>query len=205
MNWPNWTGRTVVCVATGPSLTREQVELAASSSAAIIAVNDAGIPGRRPFSISRCDLWYAADVNFWQAYSVQAQRSEAIRACAEKSATRAGLAHLFLDTRSGKRSIGFAAGGMHSGYQALQVAINSGASVVLLLGYDCKPSGARTNYFGVKPYGLHQSSPYRDWVPEYRKLDVPHHCNVVNCTPGSAIDAFPFGNIETLLERRTAA
>jgi hypothetical protein len=80
----------------------------------------------------------------------------------------------------------------------LQLAISLGASRVILLGYDCKPKGALTNYFGTKCRALHRDSDYKSWPQFYRDLKIPEGVEVLNATPGSAIDAYPFVDIGCL-------
>lgn len=202
MELPDWNERIVVCIATGPSLTREQVECACAAAEAskkmrVLAVNDAGLPEREPFTVPSCDLWYASDHRFWAHYREVIDRRRAIRVGAEHRSKAHGLVHALLrDVQGG-----------HAGYQAITLALSLGAEVVLLLGYDCRAQGHQTNYFGRKPPELEYSRPesYAAWVPRYRKLYVPPGSRVINCTPGSAIDAFEFSTIEAELGRRLAA
>jgi hypothetical protein len=187
--WPDWSGKRVACIGTGPSLTEQQLRAVALNGAKVIAINDAGLLDRVPFSAGGwCDLWYAADLRFWRHYAERVPHSRALRVAAQKEAVRCGLAHLFLDTKSGLSGAGHARSGGHSGFQAVQIALNAGAALVELHGYDCHAPTA-TNYFGDKPRELATSSPYAMWVEAYRTLD---RSRVVNCTPGSAIDAFEF-------------
>lgn len=204
--WPEWPNSTVVCIASGPSLTLEQVERVkewrCGADRYVIAINDIGLTSRLPLAVPDCDLWYAADDTFWQFYSEQALKASTLRVCAAKHASE--LWHLSLDTTW--REIfawepGKAASGGHSGFQALQIAINAGASKVILLGYDCKAQGKQTNAFGRKPNQIHRDSPYQTWPEWYLKLKqvLPRPINIVNCSLGSAITAFGYTPIEEAL------
>jgi hypothetical protein len=111
-----------------------------------------------------------------------------------------GAVDLYLNVRAKehKNAPGFALSGGHSGFQALQIALTLGASRVVLLGYDCKPKGTLTNYFGGKCAALHKNSDYKSWPQFYRDLKLPQGVEVLNATSGSAIDAYPFIGIECL-------
>ena len=202
MELPDWTDRTVACIATGPSLSRAQIELIADASRIdhklrVLAVCDAGLPAREPFTVHACDVWYAPDHRFWMHYRESlAQRAGAIRVGAQNASMRAGLVHSVIEQ---------AIGG-HAGIQAIKLALDLGATTVLLLGYDCRAQGDTTNYFGRKPPPLQYQNPepYSAWVPRYRKLEVPPGSRVINCSPGSAIDAFPRAALAELLEQRSA-
>lgn len=87
--------------------------------------------------------------------------------------------------------------GGNSGYQAINLAWHFGAARILLLGYDMRPG----HWHGKHPRPLSNYSPYEEWVRRFRllagDLDIP----VVNCTPGSALDAFPMASLEMALDQ----
>lgn len=202
-SWPDWSGETAVCIATGPSLTSDQVEAVRRANVRTIAINDAGHPSRTP-SATWCDIWYAADQSFWLNYRPE---SNALKVCAESKCNRRGelfdIVDLFLDLDDAERARayvpGYALHGGHGGYQCLQLAMSLGATRILLLGYDCQPRGDQTNYFGRKPAHLHKDSPYKAWVQCYDKLVLKEGVKVINCTPGSAIKAYSFADIRECL------
>ena len=197
LRWPDWSGDTAVCIATGPSLTREQVEKVKRSSVRSIGINDVGL------TEDWLDIWYAADWPFWKHYEARAQASQALKVCADVMSRGSRLVDLFLSTANDERASrfepGFAVSGNHSGFQALQMAISFGASKVVLLGYDCKARGTSTNYFGRKPNTLHRASNYESWREHYDRLLVPVGVEVLNATPGSAITAFPRVSLDEAL------
>jgi hypothetical protein len=161
-----------------------------------IGINDIGIAHRW------IDLWYAADHQFWKAY--RDVETDVLKVCAQVETMAHGLADLLLSVspryadRARNYVPGYAISGGHSGAQALQLAISLGASRVILIGYDCKPKGALTNYFGTKCRALHRDSDYKSWPQFYRDLKIPEGIEVLNATPGSAIDAYPFVDIGCL-------
>lgn len=186
--WPKWRGQTAVCIATGPSLKAQQVETVRQSGVRTIGINDVGL------THDWIDIWYAADLQFWAHYK---PTSKALRVCAEKDGR--GLYDRFLDVNNREKALqyipGYALHGEHSGFQALQLAISLGAKRVVLLGYDCKPKGQVTNYFGTKCAKLQRPSNYGQWPLHYERLAIPGGVEVLNATPGSAITAYPFVDI----------
>lgn len=201
-----WEGETVVCIASGPSLTAEQVELA-RGRAKVIVVNDNYLIA--PWA----DLLYFADLKWydwhlqglpkswpWASFSAEQVRASfagfagakvSIGDISSKMSNSVfvlknyGVEGLSEDP-SGLRT------GMNSGYQAVNIAVLAGAKRVLLLGYDMKFSGNRSHSHNGHPvqmpaeaylkYGLRFSS----MLPQLNKLGV----EVINCSPDSSIGCF---------------
>lgn len=96
--------------------------------------------------------------------------------------------------------------GMHSGHQALNLAVLAGAARIVLLGYDMKAGpkvGAwhRNNWHNdhkrhtpAGHYDLYRQS-FKKVPPILQRLGV----EVLNATPGSALDVFPKVSIESVL------
>jgi len=81
--------------------------------------------------------------------------------------------------------------GKNSGFQALNLAVLLGATRVLLLGFDM----GGTHFFGAHPPGLRNTPPehfaifiraFAEAAEALRRAGV----DVINCTPGSALDCF---------------
>jgi hypothetical protein len=84
--------------------------------------------------------------------------------------------------------------GCNSGLMGMLVARHLGASKIALLGFDMH---------GDHFFGKHQP-PLKNTSDERRKEHLNQFkrfsgCDVVNCTPGSALKLFPSGRIEDLL------
>jgi len=84
--------------------------------------------------------------------------------------------------------------GGNSGWQAINLAVLAGAKTVLLLGYDAREpaSGRDSHWFGEHPkrapadaYAKYRQA-CKAGAPSLKAADV----RVINCSPGSAIDAF---------------
>lgn len=98
--------------------------------------------------------------------------------------------------------------GQNSGYQAINIAVLAGATRIILLGYDMQHAAdGRQHWFGDHPVKeragvfsafLHN---FRKAAPVLAKLGV----EVINCSPGSALDCFKHEKIESVLADSIAA
>lgn len=187
--WPDWTGETVVCVASGPSLTADQCYyLAQLTGLKIIAVNECGLIQYRPLSVPWCDILYAADAKFWKAYDI---RTDALKVSADETDKADVRIEVVSNQAPMPREPGKLVPGDHSGFQALGLALTLGASRIVLLGYDC--GGPKRNCHSNRPANLtttsgsfHNKNSYyvrakREWP------DV----EIVNCSRLTTLTAFP--------------
>lgn len=206
-------------MASGPSLTEAQAERVGAAWVAgkcrAIAINTTY--RRAPWA----DLLYACDGTWWRHHPeaaaffgpkvTQDHGSEARIGEQRELAERLGL--LMLRTEVNEKGQSIATGistvpgtirtGSNSGYQAINLAVQLGAKRILLLGFDMKkgPGGAE-HWHGRHPEGCINSSPYPEFikkfataVPDLQRLGV----EVINCTPGSALECFPRANLEAVL------
>lgn len=92
--------------------------------------------------------------------------------------------------------------GCNSGYQAINLAVLAGAKRVPLIGYDCKVGdGGKMHWFGDHPVKT-PASVFQEMRKKFRTAIEPLHAagvEVLNCTPGSALDAFARAELESVL------
>jgi hypothetical protein len=193
-----WQGRTVACIASGPSLTREDCEAVRHLPA--IAVNNAGLPPMAHWA----EVHYAADGRWWQKHLEAMSYDRLKLACNGDTygvqLIRTAGKYGFDDRPDVLRT------GASSGYQAIHLAAHFGAKRIILLGYDGAPDGDRPHFHGSHTLnGLAdpRSDNYETWraafrtlAPELEKRGV----EVVNCSRRTAIDAFPCMNLEDALQ-----
>lgn len=157
-----WPGSTIVCVATGPSLTREDVDMARRIGR-VIAVNDAY--RYAPWA----DVLYAADAAWWRHHLARLKDFRGLRFSVEIGARGCGASVLLntgmygLESRpTGLRS------GRNSGYQAINLAVHLGAARIVLLGYDCELTNGQAHFFGAHPKALRTTTlhRFREWRDE---------------------------------------
>jgi hypothetical protein len=95
--------------------------------------------------------------------------------------------------------------GRNSGNTAVAVAIAMGASRVLLVGYDCRLVNGQEHfhtdesiYQGKRDLGLYDKE-YRLAFRGWRDAAINSGVEILNCTPGSAIEEFPFADLDEAL------
>lgn len=192
-----WPGETVVCFASGPSLTREDVEYC-RGKARTIAVNDT-------FKFAPwADVLYACDERWWRwnwkkgaetfpglkfAITHGSRRYPGVKVLRNTGID--GLEHRPTGLRNGR----------NSGYQAINLAVHLGVSKVILLGYDMQrgPKGEE-HFFGDHPNK--SKSPFDKFVKRFESLVGPLSkvgVEVVNCTRETALTMFPREALERVL------
>lgn len=191
---PNWSGETCVIVASGPSAVEVNLS-AVRGLARALAINS---------SIQLCpwaDALYACDGKWWDVSPEWRGFAELKITQDRKAAERYGLQCVEL---TGQHEMSFEPGrighGKNSGFQALNLAAQFGCRRVLLVGYDMRLDDG-LHWHGAHPAGL--NNPYPKLVGEWREyLDAAapvleaRGIEVINCTPGSALAAYPTMTIE---------
>ncbi len=192
-------GKTVVCVGGGPSLSIEQLRILARSKLAgkchVIAIND------QIYFAWWADWLHACDFKWWLWHKESATRFTGIKTTLDGSVPPAWVTHTLkvtgvegfdpdpMNVRTGR----------NGGYQAFHCAIHSAAAKIVLVGYDMRDSAdGRSHCHGGHPVQssnareTHFAGPFKSLlgVLKERKIDV------VNCSPGSALDAFRHSVLE---------
>lgn len=186
-------------VASGPSLHPQDMALVAQAAAAgkieAVAVNDVWT------LLPAAAVLYAADHEWWDAHKGAAGfagerwTQDKPKGQGAACAARWGLACIRSEDRAGMSfDPAIVHQGYNSGYQAVNLAVLFGATRVLLLGFDCQPTGGRRHWFGDHPGKLNRASPYPEWVraftgaaPQLAAAGV----EVVNCSRATALECFP--------------
>ncbi len=202
---PLWRGETVFCVASGPSLA--DTDLAPLGGRRVIAVNDNYI--RCPWA----GVLYFCDWKWWSWH----REREAFRRFAGLKVTLDARVPLedprikwLKNGDEGENDAPGRAGlclepdrlrtGRNSGYQAVNLAVHLGAKRIVLVGYDMKVGPRGEQHW----FGAHRDVDGREvptaaatiakWAPRFASM-VPQlerlGIEVLNATPGSAIDCFP--------------
>lgn len=192
-----------VLIATGPSLTADQIEHVRThrdAVDAVMGVNDA-------YRICDfLDLLYAADGRWiehhrdtlrplsfdkWTAIDKRYDFSPEWSAIKIISTDKSGLS---LDREA-------LIGGCHSGYQLINLAYLMGFRTVILLGYDARAGGH--HFFGKHPTrDLDVESNFKRWMIRYKHLADDAErvgLTIINATASSAIPYFEKRPIEEIL------
>ena len=191
----DWPGATVVCLATGPSLTQADVDLVRGGGRRVIAINDAY--RLAPWA----DVLYACDGSWWQAHDgVPGFRG--MKISTTKNAKQWGLCvELGADEGLSLDPTTLCHGG-NSGYQAVNLAVLFGAARILLLGYDCKPDPeGKTHFFGVHRHNP-VAPPFAIFAMHWPSIVAPLRAagvEIWNCTRSTALTCFPRVSLEEAL------
>ncbi len=212
----SWQGKKVVCIASGPSLSKdqlEQVRLAREADAVrVIVVNDNYLVA--PWA----DVLYFADHRWWEWHRSGIAKSwgwvsftaeQVKKALASFAGQKVTIKHptmangpdIFSLDNDGSDGLSEKPTGIrtgsNSGYQALNIAVLAGGNPILLLGYDMSFPGGRSHAHNGHPVKMGQDV-YLGFAKNFvsmkstlDKLGV----RVVNCTAGSSITAFQFGDL----------
>lgn len=212
---PRWPGETVAVLAGGPSLSQEIADLCRGKCRAI-AINRCGVPPLpghdRWVYAPWADILHAHDRWFWENHP-SALDFPGVKTTGEAPITgEIVLIKMAPKNINGRMATPFADplrpihAGRDSGYQAAQLAALLGAGRVLLLGFDARPTGRWHGGYGRRrspemhmddsedSFDFHITA-HRRLAPIMQRLG----CEVINCTPGSAIDAYPPTPLEAAL------
>lgn len=182
----DWT--TAACIASGPSLTREDCD----------QVRAAGIPT----IVTNCtwqmcpwaNVLYGMDRAFWVQYGDRAAAEfPGRKISAQRSAPHA-------------EHVAFRHG-RNSGAGAIALAAKWGARRIILLGYDCQRTGGRRHWHGDHPAGLGNTKKLPSWPAEFKLLSIrmaKEGREIINCTRETALDCFPRMGLEMALRRAVA-
>lgn len=173
---------TWVIIASGQSLTQEQVELVRKAREdgrvnGVIAVNNVGID-KAPWA----DVLVAHDGKWWSHHRKEAMNFTGRKFCRN---TLPAIEQFIPSVRSG----------CNSGYMAMEVAWKIfKAEFIILLGFDMHG----THYFGKHPEPLKNTTKIR-FEFHRKQFNNWRGCPVINCSPGSALKNFPFVDIKSVL------
>jgi len=171
-----------VCIASGPSLTREDCALVKAwqgESRGVVVVNNTYV--LCPWA----DALYAMDNEWWRVHL----------GCVYNYFTGT------LYSRYGNYGTHRVADhGRNSGAGAILLAASLGAKRILLLGYDCQ-TGERKHWHEdhEKPLGNCESMIH--WPGHFQKVKDSIESEVINCSRSTALTVFPRGTLEDELYR----
>jgi len=170
---------TIVCVASGPSLTVADCALIERSGLKTIAVNTSWERARF------ADYIYAGDLSWWERNYHKIDIDAIKVTCAQRAA---GRYRLLYHRRHGA---------YNSGMRAIQFAIKLGAKKIILLGYDCSVENG-THWHDDHEHKNPTASKTRIWLGQFRQVaDEAKKANVeiINCSRHTALKCFPQGEL----------
>lgn len=186
--------KTVVCVATGISLTLEDAEYVRNCGLPVIAISD----NYKLFP--NAIMNYACDYRWWKHHfrDVLASGFTGVLASADPSAANDfGVKHIAsLDWHVPQPGLSGVADaitcGYSTGYQAIHIAYNLGFKRIILLGYDYGATG-QGHWYGSHPPDFAQMSDFTTMIKAMEVLarDIgKQDVEVINCTPTTDLACF---------------
>jgi hypothetical protein len=194
-----WPGEPAVCIASGPSLTREDVEYC-RGKARVIVIN-------RTIQLAPwADVLYGCDARFWKWHAAEAKAFQGLKFslerdldndCGQVMLKNGGIWGLSTDPTTIRN-------GRNSGYQAINLAVLLGMSRIVLLGYDMQAgANGEAHWHSDHPNNFSPGDPqFRSWRAAFLSMVQPLAdlgVSVVNCTKQTALTMFPCQRLEDTL------
>jgi hypothetical protein len=195
---PLWKDGAAVLIGGGPSITQDQIDLIReahkSGSIYVIAINNA-------YEIAPwADVLYACDAVWWKWHYEKTLDFQGLKITRSLKAKQnypdliwiEGEAH---DQGLSRRQDSIVNGRI-GGYQAINLAVNFGAKRILLVGFDMRDIGGLSHWHGdhpnmQRPIWKHRIEHFKNMLPDLKERSI----EVINCSPGSALDAFPMSDL----------
>lgn len=186
--WHNsWAGHRVALIGSGPSLVRDDVDRLRQAGYRLIGCNDNHVFDPH--------LLYVADYDWLRNNPCDAPLRFT---CEPRIARDYGWTLVDIKSGVGLSTVpGILHSGGFSGFQMLNLAVQLGASQIVLTGYDCQATDGLKRWRGDHPPDVEKGQPtkFSQWVDAFRSVIAP----VVNCSRKTAIDAFPVRSLEEVL------
>ncbi len=195
----DWRGYTAVILASGPSLTAEQVLTVENAEVKTIAVNST------VYKMAIPDVAYAGDLLWLKANHNKIDVGRATKTarwtCDRSAAERYGLNWIKGVNREGlSRESKWINTNGNSGFQAINLAYLFGVRRILLLGFDmCLGVNGERHHHPDHPAPMVQAQTFGDWLYKANFLarDLKDAgCEVINCSGRTALTCWPRSTIE---------
>lgn len=187
-----WQGQTVVCIASGPSLTKQDCEIVKSSGLKTIVTNNT-------YELcSWADGLFAFDLKWWLRYKDDVQKSGF-----KGEKFSCSFNSKYLDIVSFDGIEWFTKFG-NSGACAISAAIGFGAKKILILGYDCKKKDGVSHWHGEHPDGFSNCNSITRWpriFEDVAKFARHNAVEVINCSRETALTCFEREALESAIQK----
>lgn len=177
--------QTFICIASGPSLTKEDCAQASRSGLPIIAVNSSWL------AVPDCQHIFAADYDWWNHYHDMVSASAQLWTQSLRARDRFNV-QIFRPSDSGP---------FNSGQRAIQLAAHLGADRVILLGYDCTLANG-AHWHGRHPATMNNPVPREvgRWHDDFSSLvGLLPSVEIINASRHTALTCFPRSTLEAAL------
>lgn len=176
-----------ICIANGPSLTKEDVEYCQGKGKIYVVKESV-------FLAPWADVLYAADGDWWPRYDLSwfNGRKVSVSASTDIEVLEYKTNIPWSDTP------GLLATGGNSGFQAVNLAELEGATKIILLGYDMGFTGKKHWWTGQYKRQS-RNSRYDEWLKRWDQAKPHIKAEVINCTPGGYLETFERANLRDVI------
>lgn len=181
----NWQGKTVACIASGPSLTAEDCERVRQSGMPVVVTNT---------TFRMCpwaDALFGFDAKWWRHYGAEVEQTfQGEKFCPSPLAVTHGAQVLALGYRN-------------SGVCAVALAMSRGAARVVMLGYDCMFLNGRRHWHSDHPAPMENASTIAEWDAQFKTLAKRARrqgVEVLNASRRTRLAHFPLVSLEDALQ-----
>ncbi len=193
---------TVVCIASGPSLTRADVALCEQAGLPLLGINNA-------YQITnKLTYHYACDTKFWRAHWDHLHPGPA-RFSLKGNNKDQGYPGVKQMQRGQREQLShkwpILGTGGNSGFQAINLAYLLGYKTIILLGYDMQERNGQAHWHpdhSFKGSTNPAQGTFRNWIRIYNKV-APELAsvgvNVLNATRQTALECFQKVTLEDVL------
>lgn len=200
-----YPGDTAIVCGTGPSITPEQIELVNNSGHRVFGAN-------RAYEIFDCHVVHGCNYQFWDLHYPRMPKGQfdMWTTRPELRGKYPGLNYIEERWEDGlSREPHWISAHHGTGPQLVNIAYLYGCTRLLLVGWDMRywgKQGPRTyekrRYLGEDELTLHhwpQTGPNGEQTGLIKEMETirpdAYGIEIVNCTPGSAMKCFPFGDL----------
>ena len=188
-----WKGADVVVMASGPSLTAEDIETVrqwreAGDNRYVIVTN----------TTYKSALWADClafhDFKWWKKYGHDVVANFKGERVTISTSVNSGLVTVM--PRPGFDSYG------NSGAMAINLAVLAGAKRIIALGLDCQYTNGARHHFGDHPPGLGNARSVKKWPNQFKRLAAHakgRGAEVLNASRATALECFERVNLEDVL------
>lgn len=201
-DWPDWTGRAVAIIASGPSAKKAGVERLEGRLPVLAIKQNVDLA---PFA----EAVYGCDYPWWRSVEGLPKFRGLKLAYEPRACDQYGCQRVEIPNKLGDKLLfektGVVAAGGNSGFQALNLAAQFGATKILLVGIDLHGRcGAHWYGRNVAP-GMSNPSDdnYRRWLRAFEAAApdlAARGIEVVNTSPLSDLKAYPQRTIDQALQ-----
>ncbi len=183
----DWRGMTVICMASGPSLTAEDRERVKGMPTVVTNLT---------FRVCHwADVLYAFDPPWWNRYIAEVRGVfRGRKFCQSRHYIRKDIEC----ARGLRRFVSFG----NSGACAASLAIAAGAKRLVLLGYDCGFTNGQSHHHGDYPQGERNCDTMPKWPAQFERLAAYAkrlEVQVINASRATTLTCFPRATLDEAL------